>query len=260
MASHAAAGAGAGMTGYLRGLAVDLALPPLGLVVATVLLAVIGWRGRRTAPLAAALCGVLVLLLATPFVAGALTVSLDRATPGTPADAPAAGAIIILGGEIARGASGPEVGPLTLERLRAGAALHRRLGLPVLVTGGAQRPNELSLAEMMARSLATDFGVVARWRETAARDTRDNAALSAAMLRADGIDAAYLVTHAWHMARAVEAFRRGAFPIYPAPVRHQMMPDGRVGDWMPRPDHLATSWFALREWLGRVVYALRDGG
>ena len=62
------------------------------------------------------------------------------------------------------------------------------------------------------------------------------------------------------MARAVEAFRRSGLVTYPAPVRPLRLPDGRAGDWMPRPDNLATSWYALREWLGRLVYALRDGG
>jgi hypothetical protein len=37
------------------------------------------------------------------------------------------------------------------------------------------------------------------------------------------------------------------------------MPDGAASDWLPRPDHLARSWFALREWAGLLVYRLRDG-
>jgi hypothetical protein len=28
---------------------------------------------------------------------------------------------------------------------------------------------------------------------------------------------------------------------------------------VPRPDHLAMSWFALREWAGLLAYRLRDG-
>jgi uncharacterized SAM-binding protein YcdF (DUF218 family) len=170
------------------------------------------------------------------------------------------GAIIILGAEMASGAADADIGPLTLERLRTGAALHRRLGLPILVTGGPLRPREPPIAELMARSLTEDFGTPARWTEDAARDTRDNAALAAAMLRGEGIRAAYLVTHAWHMPRAMEAFRRDGFAVIPAPVHRLRTPEGSARDWVPRPDHLAMTWYALREWLGRAVYAVRDGG
>jgi uncharacterized SAM-binding protein YcdF (DUF218 family) len=215
-----------------------------------------GGRGGRRAALAAAVSAALVLAMATPLAARYLAASLDG-VPGT--DAPAAGAIVILGAEAASGAAGPDVGPLTLERLRAGAALHRRLGLPILVTGGPVAPGGPPLARLMAESLDADFGTPARWVEPAARDTRDNARLAAAMLRAAGIPAAHLVTHAWHMPRAAESFARAGLPIVPAPVRRLRMPDGRFSDLLPRPDHLAMSWFALREWAGRIVYALRDG-
>lgn len=246
------------MTAELRNLAASLALPPMLLLAAALVLALLGWRGWRRASLLGAFAVAAVLLLATPFAAGLLAASLDRATP-MPADAPEPAAIVILGAEAARGTAGPDIGPLTLERLRAGAALHRRLGLPILVTGGPIAPEGRPLAALMAESLAADFGVTARWVEPAARDTRDNARLAAALLRAEGIGAAHVVTHAWHMPRAVEAFARESFPARPAPVRRLRLPDARASDWVPRPDHLAMSWFALREWAGRIVYALRDG-
>ena len=78
------------------------------------------------------------------------------------------------------------------------------------------------------------------------------------MLREAGIGAAYVVTHAWHLPRALEAFSREGFATSPAPVRLDRIPDGRLSDWVPRADHLGGSWFALREWAGRLVYAIRD--
>lgn len=246
------------MTSELRNLLASLALPPLLLVAMTVVFGLMGWRGRRGAAIAAALSALLVLILATPLAAGFLAGSLDRATPA-PAEASAPGAIVILGAEAAHGAGGADVGPLTLERLRAGAALHRRLGLPILVTSGPVGPDDLPLAALMAESLSADFGVAVRWVEPAANDTRTNARFSAAMLRADGVTSAQIVTHAWHMPRAMEAFAREAFPVVPAPVRQLRLPDGRISDLLPRPDHLAIAWLALREWAGRAVYAVRDG-
>jgi uncharacterized SAM-binding protein YcdF (DUF218 family) len=238
----------------------NLLLPPLLLVLLVLGAGLLAWRGRRWAGLVAAGAALLLLLLATPFAAGTLTFLLEReVSAAAPAGAPPPGAIIVLGGEMVSGAAGFAVGPLTLERLRAGAALHRRTGLPLLVTAGPVARGAPPLGALMARSLREDFGLEVRWVEAAARDTRDNAVLSAAMLREAGVGAALLVTHGWHLPRAEAAFARVGFPVTGEPVHRRRMPQGIVTDWVPRPDHLAQSWFALREWLGRVVYRLRDG-
>lgn len=249
-----------------------LALPPLLLVLLAGLGGWLAWRRapRDTAPsrivgrqrwggalaLAAALG---LLLLATPMAAGLLRASLEREVVLAAAPGPPPAAIIILGGDTAYGQDGADVGPLSLERLRIGAALARRTGLPVLLTGGAGASRESPLSVLMAASLATDFGIVPRWIEPQAGDTHGNAVFSVAMLRASGISAAYVVTHAWHLPRALDAFGRLGFPVTPVPVILHATPDGRATSWMPRPDHWAVSWYALREWVGRLVYALRDG-
>jgi uncharacterized SAM-binding protein YcdF (DUF218 family) len=110
----------------------------------------------------------------------------------------------------------------------------------------------------MAASLAADFGVATRWQETRSADTRQNAVFSAALLRQEGIGAAWLVTHAWHMPRSQEAFTRVDLPTLAAPVRLDRLPRWEAREFMPRPDRLAQSWYTLREWAGRLVYALRD--
>ncbi|MFC7542492.1 YdcF family protein [Siccirubricoccus deserti] len=69
-----------------------------------------------------------------------------------------------------------------------------------------------------------------------------------------------MVTHAWHMPRSQEAFTRAGLPTLAAPVRLDRLPRWEAREFMPRPDRLAQSWYALREWAGRLVYALRDGG
>jgi len=247
------------VSGWLDGWQVALTgllLPPFLLAMAVVPLAFAARRRRWAAWLAAG-CALGLLALATPMASSLLIASLEPSAaspgPGEPR------AIIILGGDVAHGRAGEEPGPLTLERLRAGAALHRATGLPLLVTGGVLSPGEPPLATLMARSLRQDFGVAARWVEERARDTRENAAYAAAALRAEGIGEALVVTHGWHMVRALEAFARLCFAADPAPLR--AAPRIRWGAWSlaPRPDHLAESWFALREWAGRLVYAWRDG-
>ena len=244
-----------------------LGLPPLLLVLGALTFGLLAWRGRRGAGLLGAAAALGILFLATPAISGLLRWTLEREVaripaPGmAPSMAPgmapgmAPAAIIILGAEVTHGPEGPMVGMLTLERLRAGAALHRRTRLPILVTGGILRPGDPPLAVLMAQSLLTDFGTATRWIEPQAGNTRQNALHSAALLRADGIAAALLVSHAWHLPRAMDAFAPGGLIVTPAPLHLTRVSMGRMEDWMPRPDHLAESWYALREWTGRLMHA-----
>jgi uncharacterized SAM-binding protein YcdF (DUF218 family) len=240
-----------------QGILTALLLPPLLLVWLTLLGGVLAWRGRRRGGALAALAAMLLLVLATPMAAGLLRHSLERQVV-IAADAPAPGAIVVLSAEVARGADGPEPGPLTLERVVRAAALHRATALPLLVTGGPAAPGEPSLAALMAASLAQDFGLAARWIEPRATDTAENAVMSAVLLREAGIKTVFLVTHGWHMPRAQAAFARAGLATRAAAVRLSPPPDGRFSDWVPSPRQLGDSWLYLREWAGRVVYALRD--
>lgn len=232
-------------------------IPPLLFAWLALAGGLLAWPRRRAAGVLALLGALGLLALATPFAAGWLRASLE-ATP--PSDrGPPPGAIVILGADAVRTMGGMEVGPLTLERLRAGAALQRATGLPVLVSGGPVGPAQEPLARLMAASLAADFGIATRWVEPLAGDTRENATRSAAMLRAAGVAAAHLVTHGWHMPRARAAFARAGLAVRDAPLRRHARPEGAWQDFVPRADHLAVSWWMLREWAGRLVYRLRDG-
>lgn len=233
-----------------------LLLPPLLFVLLALAGAVLGWRGRRGAALFTVLALLALLVFATPAMAGLLRWSLEREVAGH-SDAAAPGAIIVLGAEITRGADGPQVGALTLERLRGGAALHRATGLPLLVTGGVLAEGDPPLAALMARSLAEDFGTPARWQEPRAADTQENAEFSVRILEAEGITRAHVVSHGWHLPRALDAFGRAGFAAVPHPLQVPRPYTWSWADWIPRPGPLVDSWYALREWAGRLVYALR---
>ena len=242
----------------LTALPTALLLPPVNLLVpcaAGLLL----WRRRpRTARwlLTAGLAGLLVLSL--PVVSRALITSLETGLPLTPPAAGPPGAIVILSAEALRSNGVLEPGPLTLERLRAGAALHRSTGLPVLVTGGvADDDDDGTLAATMARSLRDDFNVPVRWMEEASQDTRENAALSAPLLLRDGVRSAYVVTHAWHMKRSVMAFTGTGIAVTAAPVRMDQGPDGRASGFVPRARSWLDSYWALHEWAGLAAASLQ---
>lgn len=242
----------------IRPILLAFALPPVLLLVLAVLGGALAARGRRWAGAGAAIAALLVLLMATPAVAGLLRWSLEREVASGSVAANPPGAIIVLGAELNHGARGAEPGRLTLMRLREGARLHRATDLPLLVTGGIVSPGGPPLALLMAQSLAEDFGTPARWIEPRATDTRENATLSAALLAKRGIGTAYVVTHGWHLPRALAAFQRAGLVALPVAVETQALRRPGVGDWLPRPDHLMETWLALREWAGRLVYALRD--
>jgi uncharacterized SAM-binding protein YcdF (DUF218 family) len=238
----------------VRGLLGVLALPPISLLLAALMGAWLAWRGRCVGAAVAVLGIAATLLLATPMAAGLLLASLEGAAPPVPAASPEA--IIILSAEASNGPDGPNVGPLTLERLRRGAALQRETGLPLLLTGGPTGLDAPPLAATMRATLLQDFAVPVRWEEPAARNTGDNLRLAAAMLRQAGIGSAYLVTHAWHMPRAQLEAARVGLPVVPAAVSRPRRPDGRLTDWLPRADYLAMSWLALREWGGLAALKL----
>lgn len=239
----------------VRGIFGVLALPPVVLLLAALAGAALAWRGRRVGGALAVLGIAAILLLSTPMASGLLLASLDGATAAAPAGAPRA--IIVLGAEASNGPDGPDIGPLTLQRLRRAAALQRQTGLPLLVTGGPPGPGAPPLAATMRVALVQEFAVPVRWEEPAARNTGDNLRLSAVMLREADIGTVYLVTHAWHMPRARLEAARAGLRVLPAAVPRPRHPDGRLADWLPRADHLEMSWLSLREWAG--IAALEVG-
>lgn len=235
----------------VRGLVGALAVPPVSLMLAVLLGGFAALRGTRIGGWVAVLAGALLLALSTPLVSGLLLLSLDA--PARPTGVPPPAAILVLGAETRTGPDGADVGPLTLERLRRAADLQRETGLPLLVTAGVTAPGAPPLAELMRQTLEQSFRVPVRWVEPAAHNTAENAARSAAILAPEGIASVLLVTHAWHMRRALAEVDRTSLIAWPAAVHAERIPDGRLADWMPRPDHLAMSWFALREWTGLLA-------
>ncbi len=263
----------------LRLIAKALILPPMGCFV----LAGIGLLLRRRMPrLSRALLiisPILLWLLCTPLVGGTLLNSLQT-EPALPALAPAkvlsgdhtgeqddtaapalppADAIVILGAEVEPRA--PEYaqsapGRNTLMRLRYGAHLHHRTGLPVLVSGGTLEPEVPPVATVMRQTLERDFHTPVRWVENAAEHTWDNATLSASLLAKDGIQRIYLVTHAWHMPRARASFVAQGFTVIPAPTGFRRAPWQGIYSLIPNWSALRDSYRALHEWIGRGVYAV----
>ena len=69
---------------------------------------------------------------------------------------------------------------------------------------------------------------------------------------------AFLVTHAWHMRRAVLAFARAGLEVVPAPVRRDPGPRWVAEELVPRTSAWLRSYYALHEWAGYLQYRLRS--
>jgi uncharacterized SAM-binding protein YcdF (DUF218 family) len=170
-------------------------------------------------------------------------------------------AIVVLGG--GREAYAPEyrAGNLSrpsLERLRYGVWLARETGAPIAFSGGvgwAQTGSQTE-AQIAARIAASEFGRPLAWTETESRDTRENAGRTIALLLGSNIAELVLVTHGWHMPRALRAFNEasaGRLTITAAPMGLARRVDRASLAWVPTTEGFEQVRATLRE---RVALAL----
>ena len=230
----------------------------------------VAWR-RKPFGLAVATAAIgLVYLAAMPVTAGLLIRSAEAIAfdePTLPSDKPPAaipgaipGAIVVVSADARRSdlPGVPDtVGQLTLERLAEAARQWRRLGLPILVSGGG--PRGASLAMLMSKVLEEDFRVPVQWREERSQNTFENALYSAEILRGAGIHAALVIAHPWDMARALWSFRAVGYPVVPSPIPESERPSLSVTAFLPQVPALLESYYALHELIGLAWYRVRYG-
>lgn len=243
----------------LKAVLLSMALPPICFLYLTIFGLLMAKRHRRSGRVLACIGLVCLTALSLPVVATSMILGLESNLPTTPPPDAMPQAIVILSGDMTRIADPPFVSPglLTLDRLRAGAALQRRTGLPVLVTGGILQDDRPPIAGVMADSLRDDFNVPVTWVEPASADTWENAAFSAAILKKQNIRSIYVVTQGWHMRRALLAFRQTGLIVTAAPTSVDAPLDYILSDFVPRASAWGLSYFALHEWIGCVWYSLR---
>ena len=186
--------------------------------------------------------------------------ALPPATAGAALQARQVQAVVVLGGGVQ--AFAPEYGEAqptadTAIRLRYGVWLARQSKLPLAFAGGVgwansgtAAPSEAAIARA---SVAQDYGLALRWVDDQSRDTAENAANLHALLARDGVQRIALVTQAWHMPRAQQAFERAGFNVTPAPTGFTLVQQRSLLEWLPTAHGLQASREVLREWLGLLV-------
>jgi len=253
----------------LIGLLKALLLPPSGpILLGLVALALLRWRRTAGITLLVSsvaltyLCSIgLTVNLLSRVVQTYGPVTAEAISTGRP------GAIVVLAGGIYPEA--PEYGHetvhlRTLGRIRYAAHLARQTGLPVLASGGyGYEPGleqEQPEAELMRRVLEEEFGIAQVLVETSSRNTRENAAYSAAMLKSRGIDTILLVTQAAHMQRAVESFQRAGIEVIPAPTLFfsSEVELFELSSWIPSVRSIDAVYYLLYEWIGLIWYRWQE--
>lgn len=233
-----------------------------------VLLALLFWAWRRTTRVGripVGLAGLVTLgvwLLSCQAVAIWLSVHLlPQVSPITPEDLKQQGvqAIVVLGGGVENEAveyNGATLTPDAMSRLIYGVHLSRTTHLPMAYTGGvgwAGPSGQASEAEVAAAALARLGAPALRWQENQSRDTRENALLTAALLKSDGVSHIALVTHAWHMPRSVRQFEAAGLQVVPAPMGFIRSDSTPLLQWLPSGKGLRDSGWVIREWLGLLL-------
>ena len=143
--------------------------------------------------------------------------------------------------------------------MRYAAFLKDKTGLPLLVSGGKSDGDVVSEAELMAQVLQDSFAVSADWLETASRNTAENAGYCAEILQQHGVNKAFLISHAYHMKRAVYVFKKEGLQITPAPIVSgvQDLEVSSVPGFVPTYSRLNWSTIALHEYFGLLWYRIR---
>lgn len=256
------------MLNLLNAIPRELILPPANLFL-LILIGLLVWRRwPRTGRIVAGTGLALLAVLSTTAGASLFVRPLERMTaPLMAPERAGAQAIVVLAA--GRLQDAPEYGGrdipdyLALARLRYAAHLQRATALPVLVSGGigarAVDAGDYPMAEAMAAALREDFGVPVKWIEARSRDTAENAAYSAAMLRKDGVKRVLLVTDAMHMPRARMAFEHEGLEVVSAPTMFFSRQARSSSALVPSAEGMRRSWYALYELLGYAWYCVRLG-
>ncbi|MBE2898130.1 YdcF family protein [Pasteurellaceae bacterium 20609_3] len=246
----------------LRKVLLNALLPPFNIILLLLFALLCYYLEWKWLARVSSMLGIgLLFLLSTPFVAHHLQKSLTaHLTLPTLEQFKQGDLIVVLGGGVRESDLGIHectIGGMPLERMRFGAQLHKKTGLPLLVTGGSLFDCEAE-ADAMAREYHYYFNIQPKWIENKSHTTTENARLSREVLEKDGIKnpTIVLVTNDWHMQRAKFLFERQGFTVLPGMVNTQMELDSGVINYIPQASALTSSQQALKEWLGYWVLKL----
>ncbi|KGQ24439.1 hypothetical protein JP31_08645 [Gallibacterium anatis] len=227
-------------------------LPPFNLILLGLLAFILLFtRFQRTAKSLLAVSLLFAYFISTPFFSNFLikTIALNKPNVELYRQGQV---IVVLGGGL-RYSDYPEsystTAALPLERMRFAVYLHQMTDLPIAISGGVD--NE---AKVMGSELQRFFQIEPTWLDNKSNTTEQNAIYLRKLFNqteeGKQIQRVILVTNEWHMRRAVAAFQRQGFEVFPAPTLSQRASGSGLLKFIPQPVSFYQSGLVLREWLG----------
>ena len=144
-----------------------------------------------------------------------------------------------------------------LERIVAAVRIFKRIQVPIIASGGSVYDQKISEAAVIKRYLVElDVPENMIILEDKSRDTIENAKYTKKICDRSGYTSPVLVTTAYHMKRAVMSFEKVGLTVVALPVGSHLGEDSafRFRNLLPNNYHDLS--IALREYLGRVFYAI----
>jgi uncharacterized SAM-binding protein YcdF (DUF218 family) len=220
-------------------------------------------RGRRRGELLVVLSAIGLLLLAVAPIGPAMMLVLEQRFP-RPSTLPSRiDGILVLGGAVDPRLSlayGEAVFNGSIARVLGGVALARHHPEAKLaLVGGEGEFIPIGFAESRAtKGFVLEEGIPAARLivEERSRSTHENAVFAKEVIRPAAGQNWVLVTSAFHMPRAVGAFRAVDWPVIPYPVDFKVDPRTGLRANFSLVDGLGSSTIAGKEWAGLLGYRL----
>ena len=251
---------------FFSKLATFVLLPPgvffLAFLLATLLLY---FGKRRAGAILACISLIFFYALSTPAFSDLLIRPLEDRYPPYRITSTAAGdledalVVVLDAGNVDRS---PEealrsgLGDESLKRLVYGIRVAKKLGLPLVFTGGQPYPKEgVEIESAAARRFIAESGFQGKsYFDDESRTTRESAKNVSRLYRPASV---ILVTSAYHMPRSVASFEKVGLKVLAAPTDYKAArsPHALV-DFLPSSDAFDDSYRALHEYLGLVGYAV----
>ena len=218
-------------------------------------------RATRFAGWCALLAFVWLYCSSTGFVADAMMSSLESDyPPRSVARTQPADAIVVLGGATNGVAFPSRLADMNAQsdRLLHAAELYKAGKANKIIVAGGSRDWEAPEAVLMSQILvAMGVPVDAIVQERRSRNTLENARFTAEILQQEKLSSILLVTSAFHMRRAEAMFRMEGILLTPSATDYQIVhAPPVVPKWLPTVDDLQRTTYALREYVGFLVFAL----
>jgi uncharacterized SAM-binding protein YcdF (DUF218 family) len=221
-------------------------------------------RGRRRGELLVVLSAIGFLLLAVAPIGPAMMLVLEQRFPRPPKLPERINGILVLGGAVDARISlaySETVFNGSVARVLAGVTLARHHPEAKLaLVGGEGELFPVGFAESRATSGFVLEEGIPETRiivEERSRSTHENAVFAKELIRPAPGENWILVTSAFHMPRAIAAFRAVDWPVIPYPVDFKVDPVTGLRPNFNLLDGLGASTTAGKEWAGLVGYRLR---